>query len=435
MSTESAPYMGVLSVERIENTENIELVSQVTYAPYLIRASLSSASYDTLTKKVIKGELLSSFLLTESQFGDLISLAGYNEGVVTTLQHMHGYSIVDNDFDPVKTSLSNLVDGFINEDSNVKRLFESKISDLEAAINKKRISVQDKKLFYVSSRSLALNMSSNTSHRYDLINEETTNRINQIKLELNSAISMSTSSKINASTDNNKLLLENQKNELKPVNKASLALLSFSGSGGGTLFNENDISSKRVVSISLSSTKDKLNKFKSTESFSKLKDLFKIAFSYTHTANFLRCDGSDIQCTITRLGNVGCGPVEPSHTSVASESDIYKELKSSSEKSLTPIYARLDELDEKMKATKPTNVNALKEMLDDLKGIQELYSELAKSESETRKQQVVDEINSQKDNLSDFFESEVNSLPNDLREKVQHKLAPFLSQHKLISKK
>ena len=74
MSNETAPYMGVISVERIENTENIELVSQVTYAPYLIRASLSSASYDTLTKKVIKGagildiKVLDHVIVTEESF-------------------------------------------------------------------------------------------------------------------------------------------------------------------------------------------------------------------------------------------------------------------------------------------------------------------------------------------------------------------------------
>jgi len=429
-----APYMGVISIERIENTKNVDLVNQVAYSPYFIRVNLREASYDMEAKKVIKGALISSFSLTESQFGDLVSLAGVGSGSVSTLNHMRGYSIVDNNIDPVQLNLNNLINQFLEEDPNIKHGFETKIAELEETISKKRISAKEKKRFLITTRSLKMNLSLNSEYRFNSIDEETTDRVNQIKLELNSAISMVNNSKVDSNLDN--LLIDDTNPELKNTNKASLALLSFSGSGGGELFNENEKSSTRVVSLSLFSTKDELSTSKTSgiSTFEESTPLFKITFSHTHTANFLRCDGSDIQCTINRLDNKGCGSVRLEHTSVASKGRNHGHTISLDKSTVNSLYERLNALDEIIENTKPTNITCLKDALDELKSIRAAYSDLSKSEFKKREELVAGHISKQKAELSRFFEDEVNSLPLKERDEVQEKLSPFLHQHRLISK-
>lgn len=130
MSIESKSYMAVIVMNHYQPNEPQVCYNLDRPAVAMCEFSLHKASYDHNNKQVIKGEPLTSWRMSEQQWGEALISMNCGEGVAVTLSHVDGRRVAKKEQNVNK--LDAALQNYLKNDKQLER-FLSAVSDLMGA--------------------------------------------------------------------------------------------------------------------------------------------------------------------------------------------------------------------------------------------------------------------------------------------------------------
>lgn len=423
MKIKQRNYMGVMVVNHYTADTAIECIGAQLPSPSITEVALYEASKSIDDGKVIRGKLLAKAHMSDHQFGMMISQPNFSYGQLVTLNHIDGYDItpIASHCDPAKDNISAEIQHFLGNNANQVACFIREMIELsESVVAKNRLSKSDKSEIKRYIPMLLSYVEANDSFSLNEINHVAEQRVNEVKSAIHHTIR--DAYRIGG------MPLPAMENNYQPVttdkqlDPAGFISIHLGGSSSSNLFDDIN-TSNRVVSLSISSAALRRNiDVIEKDEYCSEKQLFSVEMSAEQYARFVRADKMEVACTITRRFAERMDTIEDEDTrkltfTPSSATDTYQDYVDA----VNVIQQGIDNETFKGKA-------GLAHLLESFNAVQAAYERYLTESTDAKLDAAQAIFNEKQQNISDFFEKEVQLLSVDVKNKVVKPLQSLVTK-------
>lgn len=179
------PSMGLIEMTSEKSEQPEYFFGSPVKSRDSIRIRVYQASVNPQTEEIFPEELITDVVMTEKQFGDILSQPGRGTGFPVTQITRDGVDVppYDPSFDPGKKDMKRLTDA-IGGDHHFADMLQSARQDLLEAQEKGRMKKSDGQKMARHMMSLTNNIPSNAKYRVDRISEAYAGRVSESILTL-----------------------------------------------------------------------------------------------------------------------------------------------------------------------------------------------------------------------------------------------------------
>lgn len=180
------PAMGLISVSHVSSDEPRYLFSSDIRALNYAKVTVYSASIKKATGDIIKGDILCEFLMTETQFGEMIVNPNGSETPATLERLFFDQKFTYNAaYDLTKKNMGILHDNARSGSVQINLFFDRIKTIAEAGESSGKLSVKDIAEICRNLELINGNMAGNASHSINLVGEAISSRVEEAALNMN----------------------------------------------------------------------------------------------------------------------------------------------------------------------------------------------------------------------------------------------------------
>lgn len=425
----SKNYMGVLVVNHYLAEKPVDCVGSQLPSPSITEVAMYSASRNTDTGEVVRGELISKVRMSDLQFGAMIGNPNSGEGQLVTIESLSRFNVlpIDKNEDPaedeLKFEMSNLLKG--GGHGQVSRFFDEMLERGETIINRGRMTKTDETEINKYLGMLSTYVKISEDYSLNSINKIAAKRVNEAKSSIHNTIR-------NAYRIGGEPIkaIESHvegSDALPSLGAAGFMSANLGGNTSMKLFDDINMTHS-VVSISLSSAVlrppcDIINE----PTYRKEMSLVDVHMSPEQYARFVRADKMEVPCTITRLY---------ADTIDDFDSEDSRDIKFESSVGKDELYSiyldKVADISKRMDAGDFKGKTGMREFVSMLKAAQTAYEEHLAGSGDKKTQAVSDVFNFHQKEVVSFFQEEVKALPEGSRKQIMKPLEGIIPKVNLL---
>lgn len=179
------PAMGLISVSHVSSDEPRYLFSSDVRALNYVKITVCAASIKKATGEIIKGDVLCEFLMTETQFGEMIVNPNSSATPATLERLFFDQKLTYNAaYDLTKKNMGILHSNASSGSGQIDYFFDRIKKIAEAGESSGKLSVKDIAEICRNLELINGNMASNSSHSINLIGEAISSRVEEATLNV-----------------------------------------------------------------------------------------------------------------------------------------------------------------------------------------------------------------------------------------------------------
>jgi hypothetical protein len=417
MHIESANYMGALVVKQLVTDQLIECVGAQMPSNVLTEIAVHQASYDTRTKQVILGDVLTKVQMTDRQFGEVIARPNFNDGMIVTLTGAKGFNIgpISDANAPYRERLAKQVEAAFSDNGKAADLLAELTDITESAIQKGRLTKTLSQSLRHKLDVLHMNILSNHNFGLEVVNETALQRLEEAKNILSRQFDGN-----REKPQANLLECASKQTTQDTLEASAFLFLSTGRSSGHTLFDDISLSGRSVgITISEARMKESPDLDLPSESaYRSKRTLIDVEVSQSLYASFLRGNGEVLPCTLRRRLGKAMENVPLEHTQMLS----HRELKASDSPELNALHELIEQVSVRLTNSEYRGKAGLTELKRDIERMQHQLNGCSDSLSDNAKEMLQSIGNEQMNRLQNHLKNEMALLPMDKQLKLSHML-------------